>query len=297
MPPTDFKIKFDGEGHEVDLNTLLSSLMGFSTAIHEIQRGINPEAPVQIKVKALEQGSFLVFLGIHAPEILAAVRTFFTKENLSLGAEILGALVSVIDIKKHLKGDKPERIENTNAHTVIIENKEGQVIQVNTSVFNLYANNPNIDKNISKAFEAASTDENITSIDITDSDDKPYVSVPKSNFKELSSPSEHITDKVRVITRAGVHLNAIKLSWEQNIKWSFIFEGNKINADVEDPDFYKQIDQGMQFAKGDTMRADIEIRQEFDEGANAWINKSYKVVKVHEHIPRAQQMGFDFGGE
>jgi hypothetical protein len=295
MSATDFKIKFDGATNEIDVNTLITSLVGLSAVIQDIQSKVKPDAKVEIKVKALEKGSFLILLGIHAPEILSAMKDLFTRENITLTAAILAALVHSITLKNFLKGTKAKSVTpESNGQDVRIENANGQTLVINAQVFNLYQTTPSIDRNLTKTFQAVSSDENITSLSITDNKETKLIEVPKSDFPMMTTVNEDIIDNVRHITKENVRMNAIKLSWERNIKWQFILEGNKINASISDDNFYSLIDRGEQFAKGDSIIADIKISQEFDESVNTYINKSYDVLRVKEHIPRSQQLDIDF---
>lgn len=54
---TDFTVEFGGDSHELELNTLLTSLLNFSSAIQEIQQQAAPEATMDLKVRAPERGS------------------------------------------------------------------------------------------------------------------------------------------------------------------------------------------------------------------------------------------------
>jgi len=79
-------------------------------------------------------------------------------------------------------------------------------------------------------------------------------------------------------------------TFNRNQKWEFYFEGNKISAKItDDTEFLKRIDSGEQFAKGDSLEVEIEIRQEFDKSVNTFVNKSYKINRVIRHIPRPPQ--------
>lgn len=295
MAETDFKVHFDvGESHEIEAATLIDSLMGFSYAIQDIQSKMSPGTPIKIKVKALEKGSFIMFLGIHANEILSSVKELFTRENVTLTAAILASLVHAIALKKHLKGEAPKAQSYSNdGQEISVTNQEGQTIVVHTTTFNLYTSTPSLDRNLSKAFEAIEKEENITSVNLTDSENTPIVSVPKEEFPKMRQANVSAVGNSRTITKEGVRLNATKLSWDQSNKWSFIYEGNKINAQIMDENFFKLINEGRRFAKGDTIIADIEVVQQFDESVNAFVNKSYTVLKVSEHLPRPEQLNIE----
>ncbi|MBK6626115.1 MAG: transposase [Flavobacteriales bacterium] len=59
---SDFKIKFDGQQHQVDANVLISSLIHTTAVVQEVNRSLNSGKKIEIKVKALEPGSFLVHI-------------------------------------------------------------------------------------------------------------------------------------------------------------------------------------------------------------------------------------------
>lgn len=102
-------------------------------------------------------------------------------------------------------------------------------------------------------------------------------------------------DKTDNIVEKAAMLNIVRLSFDKNQKWEFYYEGNKISAKIsEDDDFLKRIDNGEQFAKGDSLEVVLEIRQEFDKSVNTFVNKAYKVLRIIDHIPRPSQSKMDF---
>jgi len=78
------------------------------------------------------------------------------------------------------------------------------------------------------------------------------------------------------------------------MKWAFYYEGNKFSAKINDDEFVRLLDSGEKFAKGDALEAEFEIKQEYYEPANTYINKSYRVIRIIRHIPRPEQGRLDF---
>ncbi len=70
-------------------------------------------------------------------------------------------------------------------------------------------------------------------------------------------------------------------------KWGFIWNGVKIRARIKSDGLFKKIDSGEQFSEGDTVIADIKAYQTYSN-AN-WINDSYEIVSIKNHIPRMLQ--------
>lgn len=69
-------------------------------------------------------------------------------------------------------------------------------------------------------------------------------------------------------------------------KWDFLYNGVKISATVQDENFWKQINSGKSFSRGDSLVADLRIIREYDPSVAAYINKGYQVINVREHHPR-----------
>lgn len=286
---TEFTIRYEVEENEIDIDALIESLDGFKQSINEVKRFHNPDGNLDIKIKALEKGSFMVFLGLYLTENLNLIASVLSKENVKLTAAILSTLVNSIKLKSHLQGNQPKATKKVEkGNNIEIENQNGQSIVINAETFNFYSNS-NIDANLSTAFKGARKEETLTSVEIIDDKKEKLISVDQNEMLHLQNKIEVIASKEREIIKENVPVNATKLSWDDKIKWSFIYDGNKINAKVEDKTFFEKIDSGEQFAKGDTLRVDLRIKQEYNEDVNSYINKSYTVMNVKDHIPRPKQ--------
>ena len=287
----DFKIKFDGQQSQVDANVLISSLIHTTTIIQEINKELNSGKKIEIKVKALEKGSFLVHLEL-IETALESLKNLLTKENIEFAAAIITTLVGIIELKKFLKGRKAKRIERKGDKTEI-ENNDGNILIVDNATFNIYENNPTVKDAVSQNFEVLNEDPSVSGFEITDKNEKTIVRVDKSEFPEMALKSEDINKDERQSTQAAI-LNIVRLSFEDNLKWDFYYKGNKISAKIADPNFYELIDRGEAFAKGDTLEVDLQINQKFDESVNTFINKSYQVNKIIRHLSRNEQQKINF---
>lgn len=103
----DFKIKFDGQQHQVDANVLVSSLIHTTTIVQETNRYLNSGKKIEIKVKALERGRFLCHIEL-VETAIGNLKNLLTKDNIATGSAIIGPVVGLIELKKHLKGKKPK---------------------------------------------------------------------------------------------------------------------------------------------------------------------------------------------
>ena len=83
----------------------------------------------------------------------------------------------------------------------------------------------------------------------------------------------------------------IRPSFTKDLKWDFVFQGQKISAKMEDEEMIKIIDNGEQFSKGDYMLVDLEVTKFYDSDLDTYlINKdSYKILKFKQHIQSPKQ--------
>lgn len=286
---TDFKIKFDGSKHQIDANILINNLIHTTTIIQEINRNLDSGKKIEINVKALEKGSFLIHIGLDET-VVESLKNLLTKDNIEIAATILKTFTSIIKLKKFLKGKDPEKIENT-GDRVKIQNEQGQVIYVENFVQNIY-NNPVINDALSQSFETLENDESITGYEVTDRNENPLVRVDRDEFDTLAIRQDEILEGEKLIKVPAI-INIVRISFEEKLKSDFYYKGHKISSKINDPDFYKRIDKGGKFSKGDMLDVELEIKQVFDKSVNTFINKSYKISKILNHTPRGEQSSLD----
>jgi hypothetical protein len=289
----NFKIKFDGQAHQVDAQVLISSLIHTTTVIQELNKCLDTGKKIEIKVNALEKGSFLIHIEL-LETTLEAFKTIFTKENITVVSSIIAGLVGLIQIKKHLKGKPPKEIK-TEKNKTIIKNSDNSQLYINSNIYNIYESNTVIDDALSQNFDIVDNDSAITAFEITDDKEKPYVRVERDDFKDLSQKTEIIDEdnKTKIIIK-NTRLNIVRLSFEEGLKWDFYYIGNKISAKITDPNFQKLIDDGKSFAKGDILEVELHINQIFDNSVNTYINKSYQVSRIIQHYSRENQHNINF---
>lgn len=287
----NFKIKFDGEKHQIEANILINSLIHTTSIIQEINNFSDSGKKIEIKINALEKGSFLIHIELLETAI-QSLKNLLSNENIQYAAAIVGSLVGLIELKKHLKGRKAKKIEKEKSR-VKIENEDGQVIYIENLTYTIYENSPIVKDALSQSFESLNNDPSITGFEITDKHEKPLIRIDRKDFESMSQKSEEISDDERIITEAAT-LNIVRLSFEGNLKWDFYYRGNKISAKIIDSAFYELIDKGEAFAKGDILEVELQINQKFEEAVNTFINKSYQVNKIIRHLPRNEQGKLDF---
>ena len=288
---TDFKIRFDGQQHQIDVNILINNLIHTTSIIQELNRELNTGKKIDIKIKALDKESFLIHIDL-VETTLDSLRNLLTRDNIHTAGAIIASLVGLIELRKFLKGKKEKSIKAEN-EKVRIENENGDVFYIENFTYSIYEKNTIIKDALSQSFESLENDSSITGYEITDSSGNSLVEVKKEDFEYLSVKSEEIEEDERIQTSAA-RLHIVRPSFDKKLKWDFIYKGNKISVKSDDPVFQERIDNGASFSKGDVLEVELTIKQKFDPTVNTFLNKSYKINRIINHIKRAEQQVIDF---
>lgn len=291
----ELKIKFGGDTHEIEANTYINSLLHFTSIVQEVNKGISKDKKIEVKIRANIAGSFIVDLMIMPSDIIDGVKQIFSSEHITYASELIKTVSEVYKVAKHLFGKKPKNITNDKDESISIENFEGNVQVFDFRGANIYLNNQNIKEAIAQEFETLESDKNVTSFELLNKNEEPLIEINQKEFYNLSSSgsTEELSKNERIETISNANLNISSLDWEFKKKWDFYYLGNKISAKVTDSTFGERIDKGERFGKGDTLNAEMEITQKFDESVNSFVNKSYTITKILKHIERPTQSKLD----
>ncbi|MFN8406997.1 MAG: hypothetical protein U0X71_05895 [Sphingobacteriaceae bacterium] len=287
---SNFKIKFDGEKHQIDANVLINSLLHISAIIEETNKYFDTDKKIEIKINALDKGSFLIHIELIETAV-ESLKHLFNAGYVGHVGSIIGTLVGLVQLKQFLKEKKPKSAEK-DGNTIKIVNEKGNVFIIKDSTFNIYNNSPIVQDALSQGFETLANDPSISAFEITDKNEKTLTRIDRDEFQSMAIKSDEILNGERVIVEAAT-LHIVRLSFEGNLKWDFYFKGNKISAKIVDRKFQELIDKGISFAKGDGLEVSLQITQRWDDSANTYVNKSYQVIKIARHIPRNEQGKLD----
>lgn len=290
MKDNDFKIIFDSERHEVDVETLIGCLMHTSNIIQEVNRSLQTEKNIEVKIKALEKGSF----EIHIELVEKLLESLFSSQNVTYGAAIVTIVGGLYSLAKSLNGKKPTKIE-PKGDTTEVTNINGDITIVQNNVFNIYNDNRYVRDNIAKQFSVLEKSPDVSGFSFNSNKVNTYIShtdfpLIATKLDDLEGVSkepikEVLTDKKILIIRP---------SFTKDLKWDFVFQNQKISAKMEDEEMIKIIDNGEQFSKGDCMLVDLEITKFYDKEINTHLitKDSYKILKYKQHIqiPKQQKL-------
>ncbi len=287
MKPNDFKIIFDSDTHEVDIETLIGCLMHTSNVVQEVNKDLATEKKIEVKIKALEKGSF----EIHIELVEKLIQSIFSNDAIQYASGIVTVVGGLYSFVKFLGGKKPKEIIQK-GDKFEITNYYGHVTVVQGDVFNIYNENKTVRDSISKQFSVLEKNDEITGFKFESSQISTYIE--QDSFSEISKKIEVLENKVKdpiVETLEDKKILIIRPSFSKDLKWDFIYEGQQISAKMDDEEMIKIIDNGEQFSKGDYMLVDLEITKFYDSDLDVHlINKdSYKILKYKEHIISPKQ--------
>jgi len=277
-----FAVKYDGELQEINALTFINSMRSITDILEEINNEINNTTPsdkhLEIRIKAVEKGSFIVDLELlHTTG--AVLLGLVANDHIPT---ILNMLTQLFNLRKILKSDKIENPKPINNYTSEISTKDGNTIIVNNGTMNLYNNNPIVNKGISDTFKTLTSDENISGFKLIGKDKEELFGTKREDFPDFTK-AYYDEDKKNRIKEEVARLNIVKVAFDGTL-WKFIYMGTKISAKITDDKFLNRINNNEKFSKGDVLDVDLKIQQQYDSSLKTYINKSYEIPYVIKHV-------------
>ena len=280
MKKETMQIKFEGQEHQIDSNTLINALIHYNTIIAEANKELGGGArSVSVKVNAIEKGSFVIDIAL-LENVIASI---FSSGSVGYLSDLVSVAGGVFSAYSYFKG-KPIKSEEEKDTAKLEIKIEGNNNTIGDTIINVY-NQPIVREAISKSIETADEDANVEGMTISVDKMKP-IHFERKDFKELiysdfdtekeiPNEDEEVVDAILVIT---------KLSFEKGATWQFLYNGFKISIIVKDDALMKYIDSGARFAKGDSIKVKMKIIKKYNPEYKAYENKGYKILEFIEHI-------------
>ncbi len=274
------KIKFEGQAHQIDANTLINVLIHYQSVISEANKMLGGGSKnIELKVNAFEKGSFIIDVSM----VESVIKQIFSKDTIGYLADLGAVVGGVYAAYKTLKGRPAKTREEQ--ESIKINVYTGDKFVINQNIVKVY-NQPVVREAVSKSIETADSDANVDGF-VVDSGNECPVVFDKKDFKEyiyddFDSEKEDIPMECVEVVEAV--LTIIALNFEPGSRWQFIYNGFKIQMIVKDDALMRKIDEGERFGKGDAVRVKMKIVKRYNPVYNAYENKSYKIVEFLEHI-------------
>lgn len=280
MKKAIMKIKFEGQAHQIDANTLINVLIHYQSVISEANKVLGGGSKnIELKVNAFEKGSFIIDVSM----VESAIKQIFSKDTIGYLADLGAVVGGVYAAYKKLKG-KPAKTKEE-LESIKINIYKGDKLVINQNIVKVY-NQPIVREAVSKSIETADADANVEGFVVDSGNEHPVV-FDKKDFKKYiyddfdSEKEDMPTECIEVVEAI---LTIIALNFEPGSRWQFIYNGFKIQMIVKDDALMKKIDEGERFGKGDAIRVKMKIVKRYNPVYNAYENKSYKIVEFLEHI-------------
>ena len=192
----------------------------------------------------------------------------------------------ILEIKNHLKSKEVSRVyENGDGETTTIENFYGDGMVVNNITFNTYTNDQTIDDNITAIMKTLEEDSNVGPLSIISDiggsiEKKTYI--PKELNKKTDVSKLNHRSKEETSTQTIV---VSKVDFLGNSKWTAHLNGNKINVEMKDNQFKKNIGD-YNFTLGTKMNVEMKFKYDVDKnGIPIKGSKTeYTVLKVNRVV-------------
>jgi hypothetical protein len=290
MKSESLKIEFEGQGHQIDANTLINTLIHYNAILNQINEIAGKgERKIELKVNAPARGSFVIDITLNA----RLIDSIFSSEVVGYTASIITILGGVFAAYQYFRGKPAKEGENEDEINKIINENN---ITVNNSSFVTIYNNATIRSAISKSIETASNDSAVDGISVL-SHEKRIANIQRSDFESLlydDFDKEGEQEDIKHVLINEATLGIVTLSFDKKKNWEFIYDGFKINMPMRDSGLSSLIDNGMRFAKGDSIVVKLEIVKKYNPVYNAYQNKKFCIVEFLRHIPRPEQKTLSF---
>lgn len=279
------RVHFETDDNAIDSGTLASTLVFLREALDEIQREYGSTKALAVQVRPFEPGSFVFPIDIFQYDFKALVGSIdFHTLN-----EYVETLIEIINLKIALKGAKAKKVEKADNNEVQVVSPDGTRIPATDRAVHIYNNSNVVNYHINMAGSALRVDDSVKEVRLLDRAGVELLSLPKASFETMGQADTPEPEPERTRTET-VPLNIYQITFSERHQWQFYYHGIRVSARVKDEAFLERVAAGAEkFANGDTLVCDLVIGQIFDAQANTYINRSYAVVKVHQHHPRPEQ--------
>jgi hypothetical protein len=287
-PNKELRVEFEGQIQMVDVNTLMSCLLNTSTIIEEINKelakDLSNESKLQIQIKPFEKGSFDIIFCLADAQIMNGISKMFSADTLGYLSNIITILTGLFQVKQFIGGVEPEQLKSIDkGENIEIVNSTGS-IHVDKRTYNIYIQNSTVNDSLNNCFNSLGDIPNIDSYNLYDENNNKLIEIKRDEFKAMSEKNKqheqylNINSTTKIVDKGEVKLTVIKLDFEKN-KWSFYYEGNRINAKITDKNFFVNINN-YSFKKASIITAYLTIIQNYNNDYGVYENKEYLLTQI-----------------
>lgn len=249
--------------------------------IEEIHVAVDGSQALEINARPLREGS----LEIHIELAALAMALWHGQGLVDL---IVLVARQFLDLKKRLNGAKYYLPGDNN-----VVYGEGSTINVYPQTAVLLAPDNVANRQLQTAFRAISADPRVDGVRVQEAETgESLVRVEREQFGAFRIPKgigEEALRNEKVIRNA--HLRIRSAAFDEKLCWRFVHEGRAFSAVLADDGFLKRVMSGEKFASGDTLVADLLVRQRWDPVVNGFVDEEYEIIGVTDHVARNDRRG------
>ncbi len=270
----NMSLRFEGRD-SIDLETLMSSLSGAAKAYKATLSATYADqgADIRLNVKAFAPGSVEVMLesvvsaapviAPMLPNVISCTKTF----------------LEIVKLKKELKGKKPQSVEQE-GKTTKITNHDGETHYHDSTVYNIYLNNPTIDAGLTSMFTALKGSDRPS---VSFGTSQEHVQIEEYDYEAMNTSvvdelAEAEYQKMESVVEEQLLLKSPDFIGVS--KWAFYYDGKIIHATIDDEKFMDSVRKGeIKLFAGVRIPVRMKIEAYFDEKLEI-AKKSYTVLEV-----------------
>jgi hypothetical protein len=296
MKSTPLVVRYDSELKSVEAETLITSLSSLLNIVDEINLflgasyNISPMLNVRLKAKLENYLDFII--EITTPGDLIIDSLYY--ESADYTDIVANTFMELIVLKKFLDGREPKEIWNTD-NGIGIRNYEDKELSIGINTYKLHKENAEIGHALKTNFETLLDDSTIKSFGLIDKKTGKSFTLGSEDFAGFARRIKKV-DKTHQIINIPYAKLFLRVIVERNIRLMFFYEGNKLNnVRLSDDVFISDIEGGRMIANGDQLIVEMDCFQEYDDMVKTFLNKSYEIIRVHEHVHKGKELTlFDF---
>jgi hypothetical protein len=272
----DIVLRIDGE-NEIGASELAVIIGCISNLAEIVAKNEEPHSSIKITVKTFSEGSFQVNFGA----VYKVYETLLTQTIplAGLALTVVHILKGCFEMKSHVKGRKPKKIQEIDGDMVEIENADGEKLPIpKKSIQTL--DNINAQRQI----------EDITKIVKTHNSEGGFsIGTPSSQAQFTSDNVSEMCKSIAV--EEDIHVKRYSTQERLAIKapifygggkWSLILKGRTIHATIEDEAFLEEFQKSGSVKAHDFLNVTLRAEVEYDKsGELDYTTAKYFVDEVH----------------
>lgn len=277
--------------HGISVLALSETLAGFSDLLECLRQEATDSKGIEIKVEALEPGSFEICLNLInlVQSASPADKITLITGGVIILTELIRLLTSYLQCKAALGGKKAETVESDGEQSIINGNQH-----VTNQVFNIYTTSQKTAGACSRFTNGIKSDKRITGLELRDQNGEKLLNFNSEQIERLSAPNPYMEEDLRVVReRAALRVNMPSLDCRR--QWVCTYHGERVNVVIKDKAFLEMVKSGIfRFANNDPLDVELEIEMRKNLETGLWENRKYTVLSVDLEelmsLPRQQML-------